>query len=375
MAQVLTDNSFSPGEFIRDELEARGWTQEKLAQIMGRPESFLSQIVNGSKIITTQTAKELAAAFGTSAELWMNLESAYRLAIEEADASDVTRRAKIYEKAPVADMLRRKWITHCGTVESLTDEILRFQRVRSLDEWPQLVAAARKSDDNEDEAFIGQVAWLCRVRQLSEKLSAAHFSASKIDAHQGELHALTTSEHELRKVPSILARMGIRLVIVEHLPRTRIDGYTLWLDDNTPVIALSLRYGRIDWFWFTLIHELIHVRHGDRPLIDNDLVGRSHSDATSEIEIRANKEASEWLVPCEIMDSFVARTRPRYYKQKIIQFANLHQIHPGIVVGQLQRRKEIDYRNDREMLVDVRGIVTQVVLTDGWGHIPQLDQG
>ena len=86
---------------------------------MGRPESTLSQIINGSKLVTTQTAKELAAAFGTSAELWMNLESAYRLALEEADASDVVRRAEIYAKAPLPTCCARGWIKQCRTLCSI----------------------------------------------------------------------------------------------------------------------------------------------------------------------------------------------------------------------------------------------------------------
>jgi len=39
----------------------------------------------------------------------------------------------------------------------------------SLDAWPQLAAAARKSSGNDEEAFIGQVAWLCRVRELAAR--------------------------------------------------------------------------------------------------------------------------------------------------------------------------------------------------------------
>jgi HTH-type transcriptional regulator/antitoxin HigA len=272
----------------------------------------------------------------------------------------------------VADMLRRGWIKRCATVEALGHEVLHFQQVSSLDDWPKLAAAARKSDDNPEEAFIGQVAWLCRVRQVASQMPVERFSVKRIEKHSHELHALTTSAHEVRKVPAVFAKMGIRFVIVEHLPRTHIDGYTLWLDDNAPVIALSLRYGRIDWFWFTLAHELSHVRHRDRPLIDNDLVGRSRSAPTSDIEIRADNEASNWLIPAAILDAFIARTRPRYCKQKIIQFANLHKIHAGIVVGQLQHRREIDFRHDREMLVDVRDIVTQVTITDGWGHVPTM---
>jgi HTH-type transcriptional regulator/antitoxin HigA len=68
---------FSPGEFIREELEARGWTQGDLAEIMGRPIQVVNGIVIGKKIITPRTANELAAALGTSAEMWTNLQTAY----------------------------------------------------------------------------------------------------------------------------------------------------------------------------------------------------------------------------------------------------------------------------------------------------------
>src|SRR5438874_4832464 len=71
---------FPPGEFIREEMEARGWTQKDLAAVLGRPLQAINEIVNGKKRITAQTAKELGAAFGTSADLWINLQTAYELA-------------------------------------------------------------------------------------------------------------------------------------------------------------------------------------------------------------------------------------------------------------------------------------------------------
>jgi HTH-type transcriptional regulator / antitoxin HigA len=70
---------FPPGDVIREELEARGWTQSDLAAILGRPFQMVNAICNGRKAITPQTARELEAAFGASAEFWMNLEIAYRL--------------------------------------------------------------------------------------------------------------------------------------------------------------------------------------------------------------------------------------------------------------------------------------------------------
>src|SRR6202046_3232082 len=70
---------FAPGEFIRDELEARGWTQEDLAQIMGRPLRLVNELVNAKKQITPDTARGLGEAFDTDPLFWMNLDSAYRL--------------------------------------------------------------------------------------------------------------------------------------------------------------------------------------------------------------------------------------------------------------------------------------------------------
>lgn len=69
----------SPGEILRDELEARGWTQKGLAKQIGRPAQAINEIVNGRKQITAETALALSDALGTSAEFWMNLEVNYRL--------------------------------------------------------------------------------------------------------------------------------------------------------------------------------------------------------------------------------------------------------------------------------------------------------
>ena len=70
---------FPPGEFLREELETRGWTQAGLAERMGRPLRSINEIVNGKKAITAETAIGLGDALGTSAEYWLNLESGYRL--------------------------------------------------------------------------------------------------------------------------------------------------------------------------------------------------------------------------------------------------------------------------------------------------------
>ena len=170
----------------------------------------------------------------------------------------------------------------------------------------------------------------------------------------------------LRNVSNHHYHRVLRL-IVEPLPHSPIDGAAFWLADDAPVIALSVRYDRIDCFWFTLIHEAFHIRHKDAQSVDSDLVGESVATDLEEIEKRANREAASFLVPTEKLSSFVMRLKPFYSKERIIQFAHRMQIHPGIIAGQLQYRKEIGWHSNREMLAKIRQHITATALTDGWG--------
>ena len=138
------------------------------------------------------------------------------------------------------------------------------------------------------------------------------------------------------------------------------------------MVALSIRLDRIDCFWFTLLHELGHIFHRHSQGIDNGIVGDDPLPAgeTPECEQVANDFARDNLVPKKEIDSFIARVRPLYSRVRINQFANRIRVHPGIIVGQLQRRGEIKYSQGRDMLVKVRDLVTQSAVTDGWGHYP-----
>jgi HTH-type transcriptional regulator/antitoxin HigA len=86
------------------------------------------------------------------------------------------------------------------------------------------------------------------------------------------------------------------------------------------------------------------------------------------MERRANDDAADALIPRAEMESFIRRVGPLYSKDKIIKFAHRIKMHPGVIVGQLQRRSEIGYSANREMLAKIRGFVVSACVTDGWGH-------
>jgi HTH-type transcriptional regulator/antitoxin HigA len=100
MAQRQIAEAFPPGEFIREELEARGWNQQDLADILGRTPTVVSQILTGKREINPELAKDLGAAFNVDPQFFMNLETAYRLFLAEQADSAVARRSKLYSTCP-----------------------------------------------------------------------------------------------------------------------------------------------------------------------------------------------------------------------------------------------------------------------------------
>ena len=364
---------FPPGEFILDELEERGWTQTNLAQITGRAGSTINAIIKGKQTITPEIATEFASAFGTSPQFWLNLENAYQLSkISIVEFDCIKHRAKMFETAPVRDMEKRGWIRIFDSAEETEKELENFFSIPKLNQLSELRVAARASVQNGSELTPEQLVWCVRALQLAKSVPAKKYTNKSFDEGVSNLRLLADFPENVRKVPKILSEMGIRFVVIEHLPKSKIDGAALWLGDDwsKPVIALSLRYDRIDSFWHTLFHELSHIKHKDSYIVDVDLVGADRclsNEALSEIETRANQEAAEMLIPKQTMESFISRTHPFYYAEKIIQFANLIKIHPGIIAGQLQHRKKIDWAANRQMLVKVRDILISGAMTDGWG--------
>jgi len=371
MAEKINPEAFLPGEYIREELVERGWTQMDLADILGRPPQVVNEILAGKRSITAETARGLADAFGTSAQLWMNLEASHQLSRMSAKDDAVSRRAVLYGKAPIKEMQRRGWIEATSNIEVLEAQVLTFFEISALEQPIQFRHAARKSTDGSPTP--AQFAWLYRAWHLARALKVqGEFSAVSFNSALAKLSTLKRDLEEARHIPRVLSEAGIRFLIVEPLPHTKVDGVCFWLGADSPVIALSVRYDRIDWFWHTLMHEMAHVKNRDgmeAPTLDTELVGLDAQpfEDKGDAEKAADLFAVNFLINQAKLDRFVARVHPLYSKLKISAFAHSNEVHPEIVVGQLQHRKRIAYAHSRDLLVKVRNIIISCTLTDGWG--------
>jgi HTH-type transcriptional regulator/antitoxin HigA len=201
-------------------------------------------------------------------------------------------------------------------------------------------------------------------------------TAAMVDA-MTRLRELLASREEARKAPRILAEAGVRLVVVESLTGAKIDGACFWLDDRSPVIGLSLRFDRIDNFWFVLRHECEHVLRGDgrtTMILDVELEkerGGIGGDLDAQ-ELAANRAAAEFCVPQKTLQQFIARKAPIFTERDILAFAKMINVHPGLVAGQLQRSTS-RYERFRNHLTKIRDVVLPNVLHDGWGDVAPVE--
>ncbi len=316
-------------------------------------------------------AKALAAAFGNTPEEWLKWDSLYRLSNAEADVTIIERKAHLHSLAPIRDMQKRGWISTTDDLEKLESDLKKFFDVDSLD-GDVLFPVATHRTIKLPYLNPAEKAWCFRARKMAIALPVPPFRAHRLSQAEKELRKLAAYPKEARHLTELLASYGIRFVVVEPLPGVKIDGAAFWLDPNSPVIALSVRFDRVDAFWFTLMHEFAHIKYGDALSVDSELIDGTIGIAVAlvedEAEKRASDSATDALIPTLEMQSFISRVGPLYSKERIIQFAHKMKIHPGIIVGQLQHRNEINYGSNREMLVKIRAAVVETALTDGWNR-------
>jgi HTH-type transcriptional regulator/antitoxin HigA len=191
----------------------------------------------------------------------------------------------------------------------------------------------RRLDANEALGLL----WLSRIRHEAQLLVAstglAPFNGLSAD-ELGEITRLSVDPEKLFSLQQLLLSKGIILIYEASIPGMKLDGAVFCLDSGHPVIGLSLRYPRLDIFWFTLMHELAHiVLHREllmEPILEN-------LDAAPEglIEEQANRLASDSLISRSDWRSANVKYSPT--EDNLLAFSRRVGVHPAIVAGRLQR--------------------------------------
>jgi HTH-type transcriptional regulator / antitoxin HigA len=213
------------------------------------------------------------------------------------------------------------------------------------------MALYRKNDGARQNAKMDAYALKAWCYQLlaearATALPSAYRQGSITQEFGRNLVRLSSLQEGPRLAKEFLANYGIHLIYLPHLPRTHLDGAALKLADGTPVIGLTLRYDRLDNFWFCLCHELAHValhmqKGMDEAFFDDLSLGDVEGIETDEKEAEADRWAQEVLIPAEVWAASSAKKQAT--PTAVVELAHELGIHPAIIAGRV--RKELhNYR-------------------------------
>ena len=318
-----------PIDAIQFRMEQQNLTHRDLVPSIGS-RSKVSEVLARKRPLTLQMIRALHSNLGIPA----------KVLLQEADPALIEDTSIDWSRFPVREMIRFGWIKEdIKHARDRAEEMMRqfFASIGSTREIKALlyrqthnVRAARAMDQ------YALTAWTARVISRAKDLKLpCNYTPKIVDLEfMRKLAKQSWPEQGPLLAREYLANHGIALVVEQHLPKTHLDGAAIMISKKQPIIGLTIRYDRIDNFWFCLMHELAHLalHLEDEPGgFYDDLDAENQGD---ELERQADSFAKEALIPSDAWeDSAASRIKSPRAAEKL---ANELGIHPAIVAGRMR---------------------------------------
>ena len=302
----------------------------------------VSEVLSGKRAITMPMARALHKHLGIPADVLLQEP--------EINLDDPFANIE-WHRFPVKAMAKLGWIPAVPNLAEQAEALIR--NLIEQAGGPEVAGAAlyRKNDHMRTNAKMDAYAlkawcWQVLAKGHENPPQVSYASGTVTPRFLKKVARLSEFEDGPRLARELLLKHGIVLVIVSHLPKTYLDGAALRLSDGRPVIGLTLRYDRIDSFWFCLLHELAHLgRHMDtnegNAFVDDQTLRGVEGRREDPKEAQADEWAQEALIPWSVWEASAARKRPT--PMAVMNLARALKVHPAIIAGRIRHEKK-NYR-------------------------------
>lgn len=325
-----------PIEAIKFRMEQMGLKQKDLIPYIGN-RSKVSEVLSRQRPLSITMMRKLQEGLGIPADVLLKEPGAQLTAA--ADGIE-------WQRFPLAEMLKRNWLSDFhGTIAEA-----KKQAGELLTTWagnlggsglqPALLRQHVRSGSEADGYAL--TAWRIRVSLLAmEQKVPKYIQGTVTQDFVRDLVRLSYLDEGPLLAREFLLKNGIHFVVEKHLSHTHLDGAAIRLPNGSPLVAVTLRYDRLDNFWFTLCHELAHVAlHFDGEeatafFDDLDLAGLDTCEGD------ADRWASDALIPPDVWHAASLGSRPS--TRNILNLATSLRINPAIPAGRI-RKETGNYR-------------------------------
>lgn len=340
---ILPFEATHPGVLIKDELDARpDLNQKELAKELGVKASFLNEIIKGKRPVTADVAILLENILEIPADYWMKFQSQFEIDKARIKEKNIARLEKIEIWKVIKEYVPVKYFKKSGYInDNLDEDITAIKEIYNVRNVDDLVSAYAKSSF----AFY----------KKSEKLQIDKknmFAWSSLALHEAKIQNVNTFNYEnvgqlckklndiffenintIDKVKSTLKQYGVKLVLIQKLEKTPVDGFSYWSGSN-PAIALTLRHNRIDNFAFTLMHEIGHIELHLKNNKERSFLDLTTNSKTDTYETEANLFAQEKLISKDCWSDIINNYLP-LNDDKILDIGEKYRINPAILLGRV----------------------------------------
>jgi len=347
--KIIPVQATHPGILIKDEIDATpNLTQRTLAKELGVQPSFLNEVIKGKRPVTADLAILLEEILGISADYWMKFQSQYEIDKARVKQKNIKKVKNIElwniikEYVPVLYFKKHNYLSE--VLESDIKTIMNIYNVSSIDGLvssfsKEKFAYYRKSDKLKIDDK-NMFAWSSLVEYEAKRQKTNTFNFDNINQLCLNLNNIFyENSGTIEKVKSTLNQFGIKMLLIDKLEKTPIDGFSFWSEKN-PVIALTLRYKRIDNFAFTIMHEIGHIDLHLRNDKDKKFMDLTKKNNLDKCENEADSYAQEKLISTDIWQDILNNHLP-LNDDKIIELGNQYRINPAILLGRVCY--EMDY--------------------------------
>ena len=335
--EISSEKSFALESLPRILVEARiaaGMSQTKLAELIEvKPQQIQRYEATGYMGASLARLVEISQILEVKIEgLFQTEPLKHGGVFSWEDAGDLS-----WAQLPIKEMRQRGWFDVPRGKDEIREVKEYFKRVAG----PRFVAALhrKKIRGGTPPSEYGLLAWQIRILELARAREAETSMPSFTldDRWLPELVRLTRRANGPREVSELLASKGIVLVTEPHLTGTFLDGAAIMGESERPIIGLTLRFDRLDNFWFVLFHELGHVFLHLMGGLRYDFFDEDAASAEDSIELEADEFALKSLISDQHWNGCLSRFA--LTEEAVRLDAEKFGVHPSIIAGRIRRER------------------------------------